>query len=308
MHGPLAVHSLASHHPSGELLTEPDVDQGGDEVTIKEAVLDMRRRVMPGFVAAVVMGILAGHPLVYAVPADGSYEGDVRPDRAVPKWHGAAPWDKDGPSMIAWAAVGDGVLAQKPGAPKTIGMYLDPIPLTKRSYTVEIRFRITRSNREGWYKGPLSFSIVRAGSVRHSIGAGFGYPEQGNNWEGGFLSGNVEFVTGEELTEVLRDDRFIGGEWVTVRGVATDNRKDRTAAIYVDGKPLLEVTSKTKSDRSSRFYVCSGDDNDAWEIDYIRWKNEALDIATPLDRPLTEEEKVQAEEEAYRRKLDALLE
>jgi len=257
--------------------------------------------------AAAVMIVWMACQGVHAVPADGAYEGDVRPDQAEPAWTGGRP-KSDAGSLIQWTTAKDGVLVQREDAPKDIMMHMAPAPITNTSFTVETRFRVTQCSREGRYKSPLSFYVCVGNTLANDYSAGYGYPSAKGPGEVGYFAGKVGFADGTDVNEAILDDRFISGEWVTVRTVMKDNRKERRAILFVDGEKFIEEATPIEGGRSEFFGVGSRDDNDGWELDYIRWKNEALDIATPLDRPMTKEEKAEAEEAGYRRKIDALLE
>jgi len=236
------------------------------------------------------------------VPADGSYEGDVSPARAAPKWVGGSPFARGRPSLIEWATPTKGVLKQEPGAPKYAGMYLLPPPFTSTSYTIEVRFRITRCGTEKRYTYPLLFVITKKGAGYHWLRAGWGFSKE---CPGAGVSSNL-VITSEWLA-VEKADHVITGKWVVLRLVAKDLGAAQTLTVSLDGTVIQEVTTAERSRRLECLYVHSNDTDDAWEIDCIRWKSQALDIATPLGPPLTAEEKAKQEEARLRQKLDELL-
>jgi len=254
-----------------------------------------------GFLALLV-GLASYARAADGVPADGSYEGDVPPAQAEPRWIAGFPYDKKGPSLIAWSMVENGCLVQKPGAPKRLGMHIQPSPLTSKSYTVEVRFRITKCRRDGWYRSPLALVFTRKQAGFHAINVGWGLPPK---WRGGYLSSGL--VLKQEHHEQVKDGRLIHGRWVTVRIVVRDSGQAQTTQVFLDRKSIQQVTTIERNVRRSCFTIRSDDIGDAWEIDYVRWKNEAIGIDTPLDRALTREERKKREEDECRRKLDALL-
>ena len=58
------------------------------------------------------------------------------------------------------------------------------------------------------------------------------------------------------------------------------------------GKKVQDV-GDAKADKLDWCYIRSDGDQDAWEIDYFRWKNAVLDISVPLDKPLTAKQKME---------------
>lgn len=240
--------------------------------------------------------------LTAGVPADGSYEGDVSPARAMPKWIGGSPFARGRPSLIEWATPGKGVLRQESGAPKHAGMYLLPSPFASTSYTVEARFRITRCGTEKRYTYPLLFVITKKGAGYHWVRAGWGFSKE---CPGAGVSSNL--VLTNEWLVVEKADHVVAGKWVVLRLVARDLGAAQTLTVSLDGTVIQEVTTAERSRRLECLYVHSNDTDDAWEIDYIRWKSQALDTTTSLDRPLTPKERAEQDDARLRQKLEELL-
>jgi len=248
--------------------------------------------------------VLGSSGIIRAEPADGSYEGNIAPDEARPKWIAGGRRKGEYPSLIEGSTVRDGLLIQKDGAPADIMMHLKPPPLTNISYTVEVRFRITKHSR-GWYKHPLWLLVSKKKAGHHFLQAGYGYAP--DRWEDGYVSATLKLD--EEYHVAVKDKAVVSGDWVTVRWVVVDRTVDQMLSVFLNGTNIQEVTTRQRSvyDREG-IYVCSADLDDAWAIDYIRWKNEALGIREPLTRPLSAEEKAERMEAMYLRKLRELVE
>ena len=255
------------------------------------------------------MILLAALAVVWVGPgwcaehAIASYEGNDAPSRAVPAWQAGTPWDKEkkGPSMVAWTVVRDGKLVQKPGAPKGIAMHLKPSPLSgAKAYTVEMRFRSTKCARDGWYRNPLGIQL----------GNQFVYVRRGlpPDYRGGYVWLNLYLKPKHEHELMVKGDEFVEGEWLTVRFVVREIFSKRTFRTFLNGELRQNVTvGKDEFWFSDRFVIMSDDVDDAWEIDYVRWTHKGVEIDTVLERPLTEEEQRELEEEGYKQKLLELL-
>jgi len=212
-----------------------------------------------------------------AEPADGSLEGDLTPEEASPAWSG--PEEKGRPSLIGYVEAKDGCLVQKPGAPEWAFMRLDPSPLTALSYTVEIRFRITQFNMDKRYSHPLCFELRTKDICPTSVFVG----QRGRR-------GKIQVNSGGK-TDVLLDDEILQGKWLTVRVVVEGGVGSARSTVYLNGTNIQAVAN-AKPDALDWCYIRSDGDQDAWEIDYLRWKNVALDIGIPLEKPLTREEEI----------------
>jgi len=256
--------------------------------------------------------------LAHAELADGSYEGNVSPEQASPGWLAGTYTGKE-PSLLEWVEVKDGVLCQKAGAPEYACMRLDAAPytylhpfyppITGKSYTVEVRFRVTACPAGKNHTVPLTFLIRKGGAALHSISAGWGY---GAKWPNGYL-GSTVIVNLEnsgdkkkEWNDVVKDERIISGEWLTLRVTTRDGDANQSIVVSLDGKPFQEITTADRWISRDYFFVTSRAANDGWEIDYIRWINEALDIETPLERAITPEEKQEKAALVKARKVQAL--
>jgi len=254
-------------------------------------------------VSLVLVVALATSRVAVGVPADGSYEADRKPDRAVPAWlpGDGINWQSDPPSLIQWTVAKDGLLVQKPGAPKYVGMHLSPTPLTNVSYTVETRFRITQCDRgkKEYRSMPLTFHFSKRGAGYSSFNVGR------LKREFGFLACSLSLK--DEWHEQVRDDSLIEGKWLTVRLCIETGLGNMTSRLYLNGELVQEVETAQQSQRPDYFFVNSGGVDDAWEIDYIRWKNEVIPIGTPLERAPTPRERAAAEEELMRQRLEELL-
>ena len=211
-----------------------------------------------------------------AEPADGSLEGDLTPERASPAWTGP---DIDRPSLTDWVSATNGCLVQKPGAPAWAWMRLVPAPLTDLSYTVETRFRITKCSMAGRYAFPLVFVVSTKGLCATQVTVGRRVKK-----------GSLQ-VTSAGQSDQFKDDQIIGGKWFTLRLVVEGGVNTVRARAYLDGEKIHDVPDG-KGREYDWFHVRSDADDDAWEIDYFRWKNAALDISVPLERPLTTAERM----------------
>ena len=248
--------------------------------------------------ACILLGPVAG-PVVMAVPADGSYEGDVRPDQAVPGWKPGYQWSpKTTPSLIAAASVRDGAMVQKPDAPAQAGMYLDPLPFDAGSYTIEIRFRITKCNMTANYSHPLLFYISKKGGGYHGLHIG---QKKGRGYVLAALS--LE----DEWQDETTGNFIVDGTWVTLRVVVESEIGQMTVRVFLNGKQFQEIETAQTSRREDRFCIWSNPVDDAWEIDSVRWKNTTLPIDVPLDRALSADERRLQDEQELIRKLDELL-
>jgi hypothetical protein len=237
------------------------------------------------------------------VPADGGYEGNVSPAKAEPGWMAGSPWGP-APSLLEWATIGEsGGLVQKEGAPEGIQMHLGKSPLTATSYTVEIRFRITRDDFKKRDKMPLYILISRKGAGYHWLNARL------NNNDQVVVGSNVnlgqEYYAESALPSCQRSD------WATVRLVVEDHGAYQQATVYGNGQKIQEITTGEKSSRDSYFVISSPSKLDGWEIAYVRWLNQALPLAEELERQSSPEERARHEqkrkETEYKRKLAELF-
>lgn len=110
-----------------------------------------------------------------------------------------------------------------------------------------------------------------------------------------------------EINGRVNEDFLLRGEWLTLRFTVEGEIGIVIYKVWLNGKKIMEAGSEQPG-RRDLFEVVSGGTNDAWEIDYIRWKNKILDISVPLEKSLDDKEKLAVENEAARKKLEALLE
>jgi len=89
----------------------------------------------------------------------------------------------------------------------------------------------------------------------------------------------------------LIDDGLIQGQWCTLRLVVEGRVNSVRTRTFVNGEKRLEVRDGEVRNHEW-FHIRSDGDQDAWEIDYVRWKNTALDVGVPLERPATLEERM----------------
>lgn len=251
------------------------------------------------WVACVLFGPAAGQ-VALAVPADGSYEGDVRPHRAAPAWKPGYQFSaKSGkPSLITWSVLRNGALVQKPGAPGQAGMYLDPVPIVAGSYTVEIRFKITKCNMTTSYSHPLMFYISRKGGGYHGLHIG---QKKGRDYVLAAL------VLEDEWQDETTGNFIVESKWLRLRVTVESHIGQLKVRVFLDGKQFQDIATAQTNARAEYFCIWSDPVDDAWEIDYVRWKNAALVIDTPLERALTAEERTAQEEQELVRKLKELL-
>ena len=223
---------------------------------------------------AILVAFCLDSPVALAVSANGSLEGDVTPVRASPSWSGS---DNEQPSLTDWVTTTNGLLTQKPGTPPWAWMRLVPTPLTTLSYTVEARFRITGCDMTNRYTFPLGFVFSNNDLCATQINVG----RQGT--KGAMQTSSA----GSSAT--VNDAQIIAGKWMTVRLVVEGGVKTVRTKTFLNGEIILEVPDGAFREYDW-FHVRSDGGEDSWEIDYVRWKNTALDIDIPLDKPLTTEE------------------
>jgi len=212
----------------------------------------------------------------WGVPADGSLEGDVTPELASPPWTGP---NNEQPSLTEWVTATNGCLVQKTDAPAGAWMRLVPSPLTGLSYTIETRFRITKCGTKERYSYPLVFLVCTEGLGQTQVTVG----RQ-------FKKGSVSVHSVGKDVRIL-DEQVDQDKWLTLRLVVEGGLNSVRTRTFLNGEKVLDVP-----DGSFREYnwchIRSDGGDDAWELDYFRWKNAAVDISVPLDEPLTSEEKM----------------
>lgn len=227
-------------------------------------------------IPAILVAVGLVSPVASAVPANGSLEGDVIPVSASPSW--SRP-DNEQPSLTDWVATTNGLLVQKPGAPPEAWMRLVPTPLTTLSYTVEARFRITACNMKNRYTFPLVFVFSTSDLCSTQINVG----RRGTK-------GVLQISSAGSSTRA-NDDLIIAGKWMTVRLVVEGGVNTVRTKSFLNGEKIQEVPDGAFR-QYDWFHVRSDGGEDSWEIDYVRWKDAALDIDIPLDKPLTTEERL----------------
>jgi len=238
-----------------------------------------------------------------AVPADGGYECDVSPSAATPAWEGGSPFSDKMASAIKNLSVKDGVLVKPAGTPEYTGMYLDVPPWSGTSYTVEMRFRITKVDATKKYTSILSLLPSKKGSAYHWLTAGQGYDR---NWKKGYFRSNM--CQDNEWDERVNDSTITEGGWFTARLVVEDNIGSLRARVYLNGTLMQEVITSEKSRRRECLFLRSGGEQTSFELDYIRWKGGAVPIDVPIDPALSAEDKAKQIEAELMKKMEALFE
>lgn len=153
-------------------------------------------------------------------------------------------------------------------------MRLDPVQVTGLSYTIEMRIRITKCNMEEVKNDsfPLTLQVRTRGLCNTQVNFG----QRGQK-------ALLQATSGEREAK-LHAEGLIHGEWYTMRLVVSGGVNSAQSRIFINGNKLLDA-SDAEIQEHEWFHIRSDGDNNAWEIDYILWKNEALEISIPLERP-----------------------
>ena len=114
-------------------------------------------------------------------------------------------------------------------------------------------------------------------------------------------------VLEDEWQDETTGNFIVESKWLRLRVTVESHIGQIKVRVFLDGKQFQDIATAQTNARAEYFCIWSDPVDDAWEIDYVRWKNAALVIDTPLERALTAEERTAQEEQELVRKLKELL-